>query len=558
MKKALFLCVFCLVALWLAAQSPKWQWAKQVSGSSQCYIYNIATDSSGNSYVTGSFYETIIFGTNILTSRGETDICIAKLDSNGNFLWAKQAGGYDWDYGFGITTDSDGNTYVTGCFQGSAIFGNITLTGNWHNEMFISKLDTNGNWLWVRQAGGTSLDNGHITGISTDSSGDSYVTGFFYGTATFGSIILTSSGYNVIFVAKLDTNGNWLWAKQAGGTSVSYFVYGYDIVTDSSGNSYVTGEFYGSATFGTTILTSIEGSEVFIAKLDTNGNWLWAKQSCGTGNAVGYGIDTDSNGNSYMTGVFRGSITIDLVTLTSSGGTDIFIAKFDANGNWLWAKKAGGASNDMDYNIATDSNGNSCVTGSFYDTINFGTTTLTSSGETDIFVASLDANANWLWAKKVGGGSYDEGIGIAIDSGENCYVTGCYSENISLDSINLTNDGWGRRVFIAKLGGSTFVSDEYGVPQPSFSLGQNRPNPFTNSTSFYLDVKDAKSVYEVSVYDLRGRHICTLHRGVLPEGMQTFTWNGKDATDNELSSGVYFYRVSNGISSQVKKMIYVR
>jgi len=225
--------------------------------------------------------------------------------------------------------------------------------------------------------------------------------------------------------------------------------------------------------------------------------------------------------------------------------------------DWLWAKQAGGTGFDYGSGIATDSSGTSYVTGGFRETATFDTATLTSSGIYDIFITKLDTNGNYLWAKQAGGTSSDSGGGIATDSNGNCYVTGVFTGTATFGSTPLTSNGqWD--IFIAKLSNSTVVSDEYGVPQAYFSLGQNHPNPFTNSTSFELDVKDAKSVYEVAVYDLRGRHICTLYRGVLPQGKQTFTWNGKDTAEGELSSGVYFYRVSNGITSQVKKMIYVR
>jgi hypothetical protein len=408
-------------------------------------------------------------------------------------------------------------------------------------------------WLWAKQAGGTEDDTGN--GIATDSNGSRYVTGWFQGTATLGSTTLTSSGWQDIFIAKLDTNGNYLWVKQAGGTN---YDSAYSIATDSSGNCYVTGRFCGAATFGSTTLTSSEGVGIFIAKLDTNGNWLWAKQAVGTiAYDSGRGIATDSSGNSYVTGEFYGAATFGNTTLTGSGEQDIFIAKLDTNGNFLWAKQAGSTEADYGYGIATDSSGNCCVTGIFRGTAIFGNTPLTGSGSDDIFIAKLDTNGNWLWAKKAGGTDDDRGFSIATDSSGNCYVTGGFGGNATFGNTTLTSSGW-YDIFIAKLGSSTGVLDEYGLPQINFTLGQNHPNPFTASTSFSLEVSDAKSDYEVSVYDLRGRHIRTLHRGVLPKGECSFTWNGKDAAENQLSSGVYFYRVTNGTSSQVKKMIYVR
>jgi len=187
-------------------------------------------------------------------------------------------------------------------------------------------------------------------------------------------------------IALFAQNGDWLWAKQAGGASNDE---SYNIAVDANGNSYVTGNFTGSATFGSTTLTSSGYNDIFVAKLDINGNWLWAKQAGGTGWDYGFVIAVDDNGNSYVTGYFSGSVTFGTTTLTSSGYEDIFVAKLDRNGNWLWAKKAGGTSDDIGYGIAVDANGNSYVTGYFEESATFGTTTLMSSGSRDIFVAKL-------------------------------------------------------------------------------------------------------------------------------------------------------------------------
>ena len=545
----MFLFVFFLTALWLAAQSPQWLWAKQAGGLSEDRGYSIAIDNSGNSYITGKISGTAIFGNNSLTTNGGEDIFIAKLDSNGNHLWANQAGGIYNENGTCIATDNSGNCYITGSFRYNATFGNTNLASNENEDIFVAKLDTDGNWLWAKQAGGTSSDGGG--GIAADNSGNCYVTGVFSDFATFGTTSLSCLGATDIFIAKLDTNGDWLWAKQAGGTGNDG---GYAISTNSSGSSYVTGYFRGPASFGGTTLSSSGYSDIFIAKLDTNGDWLWAKQVGSTSTEQSLGITTDGSGNCFVTGWFEGNAIFGNTTLTSGGS---FVAKLDTDGNWQWAKKVGESSSVYGYSITIDSSGNSYVAGNFHGTASFGGTNFSSNGSFDIFIAKLDTNGNLLWAKQAGGCGEDRGNGIATDGSGNSYVTGYYNSGANFDSTMLISSG-GYDIFVAKLSSSTFVSDEYGVPQAHFSLGQNHPNPFTASTSFELEVSDAKAVYEVSVYDLRGRHICTLYRGVLPAGKKTFTWNGKDAAEKELSSGVYFYRVSNGIASQVKKMIYVR
>ncbi|MDI3503422.1 MAG: hypothetical protein PWP64_358 [Candidatus Cloacimonadota bacterium] len=448
--KALKISMLCLITLFLgfnlSAQNTDWLWVTQAGGSSGESGTGIAVDESGNSYVTGYFGESASFGSTTLTSSGYEDIFIAKMDSNGNWLWAKQAGGGSTDRGYGIAVDESGNSYVTGYFQGSASFGSTTLasTSSGYYDIFIAKMDSSGNWLWAKRAGGANGDKGY--GIAVDESGNSYVTGYFQGSASFGTTTLTSSGGNDIFIAKMDSSGNWLWAKRAGGSSHDS---GRGIAVDESGNSYVTGSFEGSASFGSTTLTSSGSSDIIIAKMDSSGNWLWAKRAGGSSDDYGYDIAVDESGNSYVTGYFWNSASFGSTTLTSSGLSDIFIAKLDSTGNWLWAKRAGGSSTDRGYGIAVDESGNSYVTGYFWGSASFGSTTLTSSRYSDIFIAKMDSSGNWLWANQAGGSNSDYGQGIAVDESGYSYVTGYFEGSASFGSTTLTSSGQ-TDIFIAK------------------------------------------------------------------------------------------------------------
>jgi len=169
--------------------------------------------------------------------------------------------------------------------------------------------------------------------------------------------------------------------------------------------------------------------------------WQWATQAGGISDDNGRAIATDSQGNSYVTGNFDGNNTFGSTTLISNGAIDIFIAKLDNAGNWLWAKKAGGTGNDYGRDICIDTAGNVYLTGYFYsNTASFGATTLTNtaSGYPDIFVASLDSNGNWRWAKKAGGINSDYGRGIAIDGTANIYLTGHFTGTASFGSLTLT------------------------------------------------------------------------------------------------------------------------
>jgi gliding motility-associated-like protein len=321
---------------------------------------------------------------------------------------------------------------------------------------------------WAKAMGGTNF--GESRSIAIDASGNVLTTGYFEGTVDFdpgaGAFNLTS-GSGDIFISKLDASGNFVWAKQLGGTG---FDVSYSIATDASGNVLTTGYFEGTGDFdpgaGTFNLNSAGFVDIFISKLDASGNFVWAKQlGGGTGNDISYSIATDASGNVLTTGYFTGTGDFDpgagTFNLTSPGNRDIFISKLDASGNFVWAKRLGGTGNDDGYSIAIDASGNVLTTGEFFGTSDFdpgtGTFNLTSAGSWDIFISKLDASGNFVWAKKLGGTSTDFGNSIAIDASGNVFTTGNFQVSGDFDpgagTFNLTSAG-SYDIFISKLDAS--------------------------------------------------------------------------------------------------------
>jgi hypothetical protein len=405
--------LLCSVALF--SQYEPWLWAKQATGTNSFSAYKIAVDIYGNSYVSGYFYDEVTFGNITLNSNGMCDIFIAKLGPEGDWLWASKAECPSDFVSYGFAVDSNGNCYVTGWFNNEAIFGTITLNGNgeyYNEDIYIAKLDSNGNWLWAQKAGGISDDCGWE--IAVDSNGNCYVIGNFFESATFGTTILESSGSSDIFVAKLDNDGSWLWIKTAGGEDNDFRV-GIDINTDNNGNIYITGYFQGDVSFDSTTLSS-KGNyfDIFVAKLDNDGNWLWAKQAGGDNNDFSKEIMTDIVGNSSITGTFSGNATFGSTTLSSVGETDIFVAKLSSNGNWLWAKKAGGINDDSSWSIDVDENHNCYITGNFYSTVSFGGIELTNLSNRAIFVVKFN---NPDYPNNVFIEDADTGINIRVSGG---------------------------------------------------------------------------------------------------------------------------------------------
>ncbi len=372
-----------------------------------------------------------------------------------NWQWAQSAGGLDVDFGSSVSTDANGNVYVTGTFTSPVItFGSTTLTNAGYANIFIVKYNSSGNVLWAKQAGGTNDDRG----ISfADANGNLYITGRFSSPAiTFGAVTLNNlnPGLFDIFTVKYDSSGNALWAKGAGGSANDE---GKSVVSDGSGNVYITGAFSSSTiNFGSITLlnANTDTLNIFVSKYDSSGNVIWAKNIGGTDNDIGGSITTDVNSNVFVTGYFQStSINFGGIVLTNANPPfqDVFVTKYDSSGNVLWAKSAGGNSSDSPSSIIIDINGNAYLTGSFQSpTITFGSTTLTNAGGYDIFVTKYDSSGSIVWANSSGNIANDFSSSISCDNSGSIFVTGSFqSSTISFGSTTLTNAG-SSDIFIVK------------------------------------------------------------------------------------------------------------
>lgn len=385
-------------------------WAKKIGGLGNDLGNSIKLDNVGNLFITGTFSGTVDFdpgaGTYNLTSTGNDDVFISKLDTSGNFSWAKKVGGNSDDVSSSIALDSSLNVYLTGNFQQTVDFdpgtGIYNLTSASQLDIFILKLDTSGNFIWAKRIGGSLEDFG--TTITVDKHGYLYCGGCFGSIVDFdpgsGIFNLTAKSNADIFILKLNSTGDFVWAKRIGDTLTDQV---NQISLDLSGNLYATGFFEGNVDFdpgsGSYNMTSFGTLDIFCLKLDTAGNLVWAKQMGGPGtdNDNGQSIAIDKFGNVYTAGVFNGTVDFDpgngIYNLTSSGVGDLFISKLSASGNFIWAKKIGGAGNDFSVSIDVDGLGNIYTTGGYSSTVNFdisgGTNNLTSAGGVDAYVCKI-------------------------------------------------------------------------------------------------------------------------------------------------------------------------
>jgi hypothetical protein len=300
MKKTIFIASFFSLFTFHLSFSQAWLLGKM--GIGDCWVTSIALDKNGNCYIAGLFpNDTIQFGSYLLENssahNNNDDIFLIKIDQFGNIVWARQTININsnpdavTNAPCSVSFDYLGNIYLNGNFPDTLFLGSITLINNirstWDNT-FIAKYDPNGNIIWAKQSNGFN-DTSNVGGraISTDIYGNSYITGSYIDTIQFGSEILTTPSNTLVytFLVKYDSNGNVKWVRQSTGNTI-YGAISLSVVSDNYGNSIIGGYFEDSITFGSIKLGSIPsetGGDMFITKFDSNGNALWVKSSLGSG-----------------------------------------------------------------------------------------------------------------------------------------------------------------------------------------------------------------------------------------------------------------------------------
>jgi gliding motility-associated-like protein len=357
------------------------------------------------------------------------------------WLWAKRAGGNADQQGRSIAADANGNIYITGYISGTNNdFSSTILAAAGGHDIFIAKYDSLGNLLWARSAGGSSYDEG--MGIAVDASGNAYICGSFEGTAQFSgspSVNLASSGGKDIFIAKYDASGNIQWAKKAGGSQDDS---GISICTNGS-YIFLTGYFRSASTFGTGSLTSTGGKDIFIACYGAvTGTFNWVMKGGSIADDSGEAIALDGN-YIYTTGTYTGSCSFANFTgsLTSNGGQDAFVIKYDINLNGYWGRSAGGLQNDAGKAIAVR-NSDVYVGGYFKSSIDFYNfsalaVNLPAAAGDDAFLTKYDAGTgDVIWARSQNGTDDEHCTGIVLDATGNVFTSGEFKG--TLPGVNLT------------------------------------------------------------------------------------------------------------------------
>lgn len=400
-------------------------WAKQLGGTTGAdYGTAITADSSGV-YVGGVFKGAVDFDvdttaseTYMMTSTGTNiDAFIVKMDHTGNFIWSRQFGGSGGDAPNDFVLDGMGNLYLAGHLNGTSYFGSTTLSSTWSNEDgLVAKMDTSGNFIWAINFAAT--DQCRVEGLTLDSNGNPIIVGWFENSVdldpTSASLVAGSVGDRDIFYAKLDTAGNIDWARTHGSWSTDQ---GRSVVCDEDDNIYLTGQFSGTIDFNSSLatdeLTSAGNKDIYIQKLTSSGDFIWAKRIGGTANTFPKDLNIDSFGYIYISGTCVGP-TVDhnpgagVDTTAYFGSQDIFVDKLDLDGNFIYTKAFGSGFGEQIFQSYVDDAGNFYTTGFYKDTIDFdygvGVTELisvTDGSSTDAFVFKLETTCNTPFSSSV-------------------------------------------------------------------------------------------------------------------------------------------------------------
>ncbi len=460
-------------------QDVLYSWTKQIESAIFGIVTSIAADHTGAIYTIGSFSGTVDFdpGVNVLnlTSEGGLDIFVKKLDLNGNLLWVKSMGSTaNYENALGLSLNFNGDVHIVGRFKNTVDFdlgpNIVNKTSNGDFDIFILKLNSSGDFIWVKTVGGTGYDD--AISITTDSIGNSYVLGEFVGEVDLdtgvGTNLVTSLGFVDVFISKLDTLGNTIWTKVIGGKNSDN---GFSIALSPTEDIYISGSFADTVDFdpgiGVSELSAVYGIDNnYLLKLTTEGDFEWVIRILESGNGEAYIYDKlqiDDFGNVYIPGYCDGEVDVDPgvgeYLIEPIGYRSSFIQKLNSNGGFEWVRVFEGSHfvNLMDIHL--DKFNNIYSTGSFFGTADFdpgvGEVNYVSGGLDNVFVQKMDTSGTFEWATyALGGLNFNRGNVITTDEFNNVFVSGTFEGVVDFNpasgSDSLTSIGE-QDIFIQKL-----------------------------------------------------------------------------------------------------------
>jgi hypothetical protein len=391
-------------------------WAKSYGSSSTDVLNELATDGSGNIYATGSFSGTMNMGSFTLTSAGDEDIFLAKISESGTVIWAKSAGGLYADAGNAISLDASGNIYIGGSFYTSATFESTTINSGGGSKAFLAKFDNNGNLTWVHECLGYQVNS----------------------IANFGTkVYYVWSGESLVEYTNAGIAADTMQIS-------NYYVNSEKIRVDQSGNIIIGGEFSSPADFGNGTKTPVGSDDIFIVKYTPSKVFSWVQTGGGSNDDYFHDLEIDNLGNPVIACSFSGSINFNgsIINSSTGSGSGQVLVKFSASGSQSWVKLSGDGYNSCcdEYwtSIALDAGNNIFhYTNKYYSTTIFNGITLSGLGSA--VLAKYDGSGNILNAVMLGSSSYNSKKSISINSNSKIIMGDNYSYNVTFGSKKLTS-----------------------------------------------------------------------------------------------------------------------
>jgi hypothetical protein len=382
----------------LPARGASLEWVRQFGSSAADRAASVATDPSGNVYVSGSTYGSL-GSTNV---GGTSDAFVTKYDAAGQLVWTRQLGTTDSDESRATSVDGLDNVFVAGVIAGS--------------DALLANYDAEGNLKWTRQFGTNRLDS--VRAASSDGLGNVYVTG-----PTFGSldgINPNEGGTADVFVRKYDSTGTLQWGCQFGTVENDS---GWGISADGLGNVYLTG-----FTDGSLAATNAGAQDAFIRKYDVAGNVQWTRQFGSSSLDWSRAAAADGLGNVYLAGFTWGGLGAE-----NAGERDAFVTKYDATGAWQWTRQLGTNSGEAAEAVSADG------LGVYIAGLTVGNLDGTNAGGNDAFITKYDAAGNRQWIQQIGTTSSDEGTGLFADGKGHYYLSGDSRGNLGAANVGETD-----------------------------------------------------------------------------------------------------------------------
>lgn len=343
-----------------------------------------------------------------------------------------------------------GDVLVAGRYNGSATFGSHAFTASpGVSPAFVAALDPAGEWQWARhfEASGTLT----VDGVAPDSEGGWRVAGSFGGVLSAGAGRLTSDGPTSAFVARLNAAGEWAWALRLAGSGASRI---HDLAMGPDGATFVVGAFGGTVNPAGVPVVSAGGTDVFIGRVSPNGEWEWLRSAGGAGDDRAQALALAGSDTIWVAGEFRNTATFGTASLVSAGGSDFFLARIDTEGEWVQAWRGGGAGEDRALDVAADGAGHVWLAGHARGAINLAGTSRNAgpTGQDNLFVARLDAGGSLLWFTQTGTTGPAR---LALDAGGDGYLLADFANNLILGTTSLVPRGGSRDLMLARIGAAT-------------------------------------------------------------------------------------------------------